>query len=44
MNKMTFTLIIKLMTLNIENNQLSDRLMIAHESAIIIFLIQKGDT
>lgn len=43
MNKMTFTPIIELMTGNIENNQPSDKLMIAVESATIIFFIQKGD-
>ncbi len=43
MNKMTFTPIIELMAGNIENNQPSDKLMIAYESATIIFFIPKGD-
>lgn len=42
MNKMTLTPIIELMTANIENNQPSDKLMIAYESATIIFLFQRG--
>lgn len=43
MNKMTFTPNIELMTANIENKQLSDKLMIAYESAAINFFIPKGD-
>lgn len=43
MNKMTFTTNIQLMTVNIEYNQLSDKLMIANENATINFFILKGE-